>query len=56
MKVENNINQIAKSINTRNSIVTGEKLNELIYWLIELGKKRDKTIYELNEIRKILAR
>lgn len=56
MKVENNINQIAKSINTRNSIVTDEKLNELIYWLIELGKKRDKTIYELNEIRKILAR
>lgn len=56
MKVENNINQIAKSINTRNSIVTGEKLNELIYWLIELGKKRGKTIYELKGIRKILAR
>ena len=56
MKVENNINQIAKNFNSPNSIITDEKINELIYWLIELGKKRDKIIKEEREIRKILAR
>ena len=56
MKVENNINQIAKNFNSPNSIISDEKINELIYWLIELGKKRDKIIKEEREIRKILAR
>ena len=56
MKVENNINHIAKNFNSHISFVTDEKINELIYWLIELGKKRDKIIIEEREIRKILAR
>lgn len=56
MKVENNINQIAKNFNSPNSVVTDKKIDELIYWLIELGKKRDKIVKEEREIRKILAR
>ena len=56
MKVENNLNQIAKQMNSPNIMVTENKFDELLFCLIELGKKRDKTIYDLNEIRKILAR
>ena len=55
MKVENNINQITKQFNRPNIIVTDSKIDELIYCLNELGKKRDKMIYEQKEIRRILA-
>lgn len=54
-KLENNINQIARSFNTKNIIIDNHLMLDLLDKLYECGKKRDQLMRKLEKIIKIIS-
>lgn len=54
-KLENNINQIARSLNSNNLIVDNHFIEILLGRLYECGEKREQLMRKLEKIIKIIA-